>query len=62
MILQLSELVPFCNKYMWTKHVSHVRFILIYKHNSHCDRVKSLHLKSCKSINLQTIHIYMDSL
>ena len=26
------------------------------------DRVKSLILKTCKSINLQTIHISMDSL
>ena len=35
---------------------------IFMQHNSHSDRVKSLSLKTCKSINLQAIHIYKDSL
>ena len=35
---------------------------IFMQHNSHSDKVKSLNLKTCKSINLKPIHIYMDSL
>ena len=59
MILQMSgclELQQIC------KHSTFSTCDFMFmQHTSHYDKV-SLNLKTCKSINLQAIHIYMDSL
>ena len=54
--------VSFCNKYIIKHHIFSTYDFMFMQHNSHSDRVKSLNLKTCKSINLQTTHIYMDNL
>ena len=53
--------VSFYNKYMYKQHVFRMRFY-VYATQQSLQQGRSLNLKNRKSINLQTTHIYMDSL
>ena len=59
-ILQLSECLSATNIYGQNTFLT-CDFIFM-QHNSHSDKFKSLNLRTCKSINLQSIHIYIDSI